>query len=449
MKLTVLGGGGVRTPLLVRGLLARQQELRVDELVLMDPDEQALDLVGLLVKEAVAAAGNPFRVTFTTDPEGAIEGASFVLTTMRVGGIRARIVDEKIGFKHGVLGQETTGAGGFAYALRSIPVMLRYAELIRRLAPDAWLINFSNPAGLITEALTRYGGIKAFGICDTPPMTLKALARLLEVPWEEVRPDYLGLNHLGWFRGLYYKGQDLMPRVLAQAERLRELEELRMFDPGLVRTLGMVPTEYLYFFYYRDQVVANMKATGKTRGEVILDQNERFFAAMAKARSEGATSYWPTYYAYLTERQGTYMRAESGVGGLAETHPEQEGYEGVALGMMSSMVRGLNRTMIANVPNRGAIADLGENDVVEVPCTLTASGPVPMATGRLPAHGVGLVQTIKAYERLTVEAAVEGSYAKALAALTIHPLVGSYPLAEAILNDYLSAHADYLPQFKR
>jgi len=449
MKLTVLGGGGVRTPLLIRGLLARQDELHVDELVLLDPDRQALDLMGHLVSEAVARAGSPFRLRFTQNEAEAVEGADFVLSTLRVGGIQARILDEQVGFRHGVLGQETVGAGGFAYALRSIPVMLRYADLIGRLAPTAWLINFSNPAGLITEALTRYGGIKAFGICDTPPSTLKALAQMLGVPFAQLRPEYLGLNHLGWFRALHYQGRDLMPEVLARAEELRGLEELSMFDPGLIRTLGMVPTEYLYFFYYRDRVLANMKASGKTRGEVILDQNRRFFQAMAAAHSGGAESYWPTYYQYLTERQGTYMRAESGAGGQAEAHPEQEGYEGVALGMMTSIVLGQNRVMIANVPNRDSIPDLGEHDVVEVPCTLTASGPVPLTAGRLPAHGAGLVQTIKAYERLTVEAAVEGSRSKALAALTIHPLVGSYPLAEAVLDDYLAAHSAYLPQFQR
>jgi 6-phospho-beta-glucosidase len=448
MKLAVVGGGGVRTPLLVRGLLARQNDLHVDELVLLDPDAEALELIGLVVKEALNKAGNPFRFRLTHDAEEAITGADFVLTTLRVGGIQARIVDEQIGFKHGVLGQETTGAGGFAYALRTIPVMLHYAALVRKLAPNAWLINFSNPAGLITEALTRYGGIKAFGICDTPPMTLKALAHMLTVPAAELRPDYLGLNHLGWFRGLHHRGRDLMPEVIARVEDLSGLEELRMFDPQLIRTLGMVPTEYLYFFYYRDRVLANLKASGKTRGEVILDQNHRFFQAMREARYQRVASYWPVYYDYLAERQGTYMRAESGVGGQAEARPEEEGYEGVALGMMTSIVQGLNQIMIANVPNCGAIAELGESDVVEVPCTLTASGPVPLTAGRLPSHGLGLVQTIKAYERLTVEAAMEGSREKALTALTIHPLVGSYPLAEAIFDDYLTAHARYLPQFK-
>jgi 6-phospho-beta-glucosidase len=449
MKLCVIGGGGLRTPLLIRGLLARTDRLPVREVCLLDVNMAALGLIKPLIEEALSAAGRPFRVIYTADAPMAIAGSAFVLSTVRVGGIESRIIDEQVAMQHGVLGQETTGAGGFAYALRSIPAMLTYAELMRRHAPNAWLINFSNPAGLITQALTQYGGVKAFGICDTPPMTLKAVAGLLGVPDGEIVPRYAGLNHLGWFTGLSYRGQDLLPKLLGRVSELRKVPELAMFHPALIASLKALPTEYLYFFYYRDQAVANLQRAGRTRGEVILDQNRRFRDAMAVVAPGHDTGHWPVYYRYLSERQGTYMQSESGAAAPMEAHPEQEGYEGVALGMIESIVLGLNRIMIANVPNGSTIPELGPADVVEVPCTMTVAGPVPVYPGCLPAHALGLVQTVKAYERLTVEAAVEGSIEKGVLALSLHPLVGSYPLAASLMEAYVDRHAAHLPQFRK
>nr|MBA3350433.1 6-phospho-beta-glucosidase [Actinomycetota bacterium] len=273
MKLTVLGAG-IRTPLLLSGLTRRAEALGLDEVVLHDCDPGRLETMAGFGGGLCREWGARFQVRAQQDSEAAIDGADFVFSAIRVGGEAGRIIDEEVPLQYGIVGQETTGPGGFAMALRTIPVMIDYARTIERVAPHAWLINFTNPAGLITQALQNHTGVKVIGICDTPTAMKRTIARVLEVPGDAVRLDYVGLNHLGWVRRVLVDGADRLPELLDRFEDLRAAgAEWAPFDPGLVRDLGMLPNEYLYYFYYREQALEHIRCSGNTRGQQLETLN--------------------------------------------------------------------------------------------------------------------------------------------------------------------------------
>jgi 6-phospho-beta-glucosidase len=453
MKIAILGAAGVRTPLIVESVILRQETLGLDELALMDIDEDRLEAIGWLTASHETREELNFSISRTTRAEEALEGASFVITTFRVGGLASRVIDERVPLNYSFLGQETTGAGGFAMGLRSIPVLLDYVEKMRRLCPQAWLINFANPSGMLTEALHRIAGWeRSVGVCDAPVGMQRVAAAILDASPDEIHFDYFGLNHLGWVRSVTYRGRDYLPQIIQMIQVGGGIPGLR-FDPDLIASLGMIPNEYNYYYYYRRQAVRSILDAGQTRGEQVLEMNNRLFNRLAEMKELGEEGEMVAeYHRYLTERSDSYMAVEPGPkkrpDGLEEKLRKafsSEGYAGVALDLIQALRGAGNKNMIVNVPNNGSIVGMEDADVVEVPVEVTLDSIQPATVGEIPAHALGLIKKVKAYERMVVEAAVESSYSKALLALTLHPLVSDYHLARRILDDYCHKHGSYFP----
>ncbi len=452
-------GTGVRTPFILHGLAERESELGLSEVLLYDLDADRREAMTALGGHLVHSWGASFGVSSAPDARTALSGSRFVFSAIRVGQERARALDEQIALKHGVLGQETTGPGGFAMALRTIPAMLEYARLIEDVAPDAILVNFTNPVGIIVQALSDHSSIRVVGVCDGPIDMKRSVAQLLRVPGDEVHVDYAGLNHAGFIHRVLVDGRERMPELLDRYEELRAQDESwRLFDAELVRTLGLLPMEYLYFYYYRDRAVENVLRSHGTRGEQIAELNDRLWPVIRERVEngdlDGARRAWEQT---MEARHSTYFARERGedvtTGDEAsdEDEPiemfEGDGYEGLATAVIAAAVRRLKIPLIVNTKNRGAIDGMSDDDVVEVTSLVDQHGASALAQGSLSPAAHALLDPIKAYERLTVQAAVEGSYTAALEALVVHPLVGSYPVAKGILDDYLSSHAEHLTRF--
>ena len=446
MKLTILGGGGFRVPLVHRALLADDGPGRVTELVLHDLDPVRLRTVAAVLADAERAAGRRGpRVEVETDLDRALRGADFVFSAIRVGGLAGRVCDERAALDHGVLGQETTGAGGVCYGLRTVPVAVRIAEAVRRVAPEAHVINFTNPAGMVTEAMSHVLGNRVVGICDSPVGMFKRVARALGVDAERAVFDYAGLNHLGWLRRVLLDGQDQLPRLLADRASVESFEEGRLFGADWLATLGAVPNEYLWYWYYSSDAVAAVRDAGRTRGEVLLEQQDGFWVDPLEDRPGAALDRWE---AVRHEREASYMADSREATGAGERELEDldgGGYDRVALQLMRAVARDEQTTLVLNVPNGHTLPGLDTDAVVEVPCVVDANGWRPYATDPLDPHSAGLVATVKAVERTTIEAALSGSYATATKALALHPLVGSVSVARGILDTQLAA----LPELRR
>ncbi len=384
--------------------------------------------------------------------EDAIEGARFVSSSIRVGGIEARARDERIVLEHGFAGQETTGPGGLAMALRTIPVALEQARLIERLAPDAWLVNFTNPAGLITQALMTHTRARVVGICDTPAEVFHRIAWSLGLPFEQMRFDYAGLNHLGWVRRVLLRGEDITSRLLSDDEAIRRVYPAPLFEPALVRTLGLIPTEYLFFYYGQSRALSNQRQAGATRGEEIQQMNGALFAALRERLSAGdARGGIAIYKDYLNQRNASYMRLEAAAqSGLKKEHHDWNPFEGVtgyhriAVDVMTALNSESPKVMVVNVRNQGAITDLADDDVAEVPAAIDLNGPRPLACGALPESVKGLVLAVKTYERLAIRAAVEQSMDLARLALLSYPIVGEWQPAVSVLDAVAANDPEYL-----
>jgi 6-phospho-beta-glucosidase len=454
MKMTLLGSG-VRTPFVLRGLASNRADLGLDEVVVHDTDPERLELMAALGGHLCAEWGAGFAVRGEPDPGAAIAGARFVFSAIRPGQEAARAVDEDVPLKHGVIGQETTGPGGFAMALRTIPAMLDYARLIEEAAPDALLVNFTNPVGIVMQALHDRSTVRAVGICDGPVSMHRSIAAFLGLPPERVHADYWGLNHCGWIHRVLVDGRDRLPEVLDRFEELQAADEQwRLFEPALVRSIGALPMEYLYFYYYRDQAVAHIRGSGSSRGRQLQVLNDALWpllrAHIDAGDLPGARSAWERA---MGERDATYFARERGEAVPDEEGEpgdvfEGEGYAGVATAVMAAAVQHRRIPLILNVPNRGAIGGLRDDDVVEVTCIADEHGAHPIAQGRMPEAALGLVGQVKVFERLTVSAAVDRSYDSALGALLAHPLVGSYPAAKAILDGYVEGLSGLLPRLE-
>jgi len=435
MKLTVLGGGGFRVPLVYGALLRDTGEPRIDEVALYDVSAERLAAIGHVLAGLAAGHDHAPAVHATTDLDAALRDADFVFSAIRVGGLAARAADERVALEHGVLGQETVGPGGIAFGLRTVPVAVRVAERVAALAPRAWVINFTNPAGLITEAMRGVLGDRVVGICDSPLGLVRRAAAALGLDPARTFPHYAGLNHLGWLTGLEHGGEDVLPRLLADDEALRRMEEGRLFGPEWLRTLGAIPNEYLYYYYFTREAIAGITAAGRTRGELLLDQQERFYAA-ALDRPDRALAEW---HRVRRERDASYMaeaREATDAGERDQADLEAGGYEGVALALMAALARGEPATMIVNVGNGTAVPGLPADAVVEVPCAVDGSGVRPLATRPLPGRFLGLLQQVKEVERTVIEAALTGSPRLAVAAFALHPLVDSVGTARALLDAY-------------
>ncbi|MFE7808639.1 6-phospho-beta-glucosidase [Streptomyces sp. NPDC057430] len=441
MKLTILGGGGFRVPLVYGALLGDHAEGRVTRVTLHDLDGGRLSAIARVLAEQAAGVPDAPEVTATKDLDEALRGADFVFSAIRVGGLEGRAADERIALAEGVLGQETVGAGGVAYGLRTVPVAEHIARRISVLAPGAWVINFTNPAGLVTEAMSRILGDRVVGICDSPVGLGRRVARILGADPAEAWIDYVGLNHLGWLRGLRVGGRDELPRLLADEEALGSFEEGRLFGPEWLRALGAIPNEYLHYYYFNREAVRAYQQAERTRGAYLRDQQAGFYTEMGKPD----TPPLATWHRTLADREATYMAANreaAGIGERDEEDLESGGYEKVALALMRAIARNKRATLILNVRNGTTLSVLDADAVIEVPCFVDAAGAHPVSVAPLPYHAVGLVTAVKAVEREVLAAAASGSRATAVKAFALHPLVDSVSVARRLVDGYTAEHAE-------
>ena len=423
LKVCVIGGGSSYTPELIEGFIEKQGELPVKSIVLMDIDPRKLEIVGGLARRMVRAEGAGIEILTTNDLERAVDGANFVINQIRVGGMAARILDEKIPLQFGIIGQETTGPGGFAKALRTIPVALNIARTIERLSPGAVLINFTNPAGLITEALVRYSPVSVIGLCNLPIGAEMRLARQLRVKRSRIRLDWIGLNHLNWIRGATLDGVNIWDQVfeLALAEALGHEQDGWHFSADLLENLGMIPCGYLNYYYNHDLILASQMKATKTRGEEVQAIENQLMEIYQNPDLAEKPKL-------LEQRGGAY-------------------YSKVAVDLISAIANDKGEVHIVNTVNQGAVENLPGEVVVEVPSKIDGTGAHPLRTGALPVKVRGLVQAVKSYEELAAVAGAEGDRQQALLALLAHPLIRSYQVARGLLDAILEAHQVYLPQF--
>jgi len=457
-KVALIGGGGVRSPLLMYGLNEARKTIGVDELVIYDTDLSRAVLMAKLGEIIVEHNGGGLRIGIVRDLANAVDGASFVLNSIRVGGIAARARDERIALEHGYPGQETTGPGGLAMALRTIPVILKQARLVEQYSPQAWFINFTNPAGLITQALTSETTVRVVGICDTPSELFHRIALSLEAPIAEVQCEYVGLNHLGWVKRVRLRGEDVTARILASDAILRSLYSTNLFDPSLIRNLGLIPTEYLFFYYARSRALDNQRAARATRGEEIARMNESLFSDLsADLQSRKPMQALETYENYLKQRSGSYMKLEANAGSaFAAIADSQEnpfasatGYHRIALEVMEALSSPTPRRIVVNVRNQGAIEGIAADDVVEVPCLANRAGIVPQPAGTLPDAVKGLVLAVKAYERTAIPAALEGSAERAQTAMLLYPPAGEWEPAGKVLQALIESDPEHLGYLRK
>ena len=437
MKLAVLGGGGFRTPAIYRALADGSTRVRYEAVVLYDPDQRRLDRIMAVLGGMDERFGRQVDVTTTTDLEVAVDGADVIYCAIRVGGLAGRLLDETAALAEGVIGQETTGAGGLTFALRTVPVVMDIAEVVARRAPGATFINFTNPVGLVTEAVRRVLGDRAVGICDAPQALCRRVATALGREPGDLWFDYFGINHLGWLRGVLDHGRDLLPRLLADDERLLSFEEGRLFGADWLRSVGMIPNEYLYYYDFTTEALAGMRA-GRVRARFLQRQQDAFYAGAGEPAV--ALGDWE---ASLAEREGSYMEeAWSGRDldlRLVSTARETGGYGRLSLDLVDAMLGEGEEVLVLNVANRSSLPFLDEAAVVEVPCVVSRGGIIPTAIGSVPMGAQARIQAVRAAERAAIDAALSRSRSLAIQALALHPLVSSVTVARRILDRHLAA----------
>jgi len=427
LKIAVIGGGSSYTPELVEGFIQHYDRLPVRELWLVDIDEglHKLNIVGALAKRMVERSGLPIEVHLTTDRRRAIEGADFVSTQMRVGMLEARGRDETIPLRYGVIGQETTGPGGMLKALRTIPVLLDICQDIEELAPKAWLLNFTNPAGMVTEAIHRHSCVRSIGLCNAPIGLLKWLSAKYGVPTDRIYAEFVGLNHLHWVTRVEIDGDDKLASLLRDQDSYSAKNVPQQgWNPEFLRTLGALPSYYLKYFYMTDQMLADQQAAllkDGTRAEVVKRVEDELFRLYA----DPSLAEKPMQ---LELRGGAY-------------------YSEAAVNLMVSLHNGRNDIQTLNVANRGMLDFLPDDACIEVNCVVTKSGPLPLPIASVPLQAKGLIHAVKTYEQLAIQAAVTGDRGIALQAMAHHPLVPSVDTAVALLDEMLEANRPYLPRF--
>ncbi|HEX9526322.1 MAG TPA: 6-phospho-beta-glucosidase [Streptosporangiaceae bacterium] len=459
MKLAILGGGGVRMPAFVRAVLASRAGT-FDEICLFEPDSRRRDTICRLAAELAVALGHPDVVRISPDAAEAFTGADYVFSAIRVGGDRGRVIDEEVALRRGIVGQETTGPGGCAMALRTIPVVLSYCELLSRCSPNAVLINFTNPAGLITQAISAQRKVRAIGVCDTPGGTVEHLAAFLGEESGGVSGCYAGLNHLGWVCSLPAGGSERIGELLARFEELQRFDHrFAAFDPALVRRVGAIPTEYVYYFYDSRRYLDGVARAGVSRGQDVLRLSEELLAGLASAFADGGVhAAWSVYDKLMGVRRDTYMRTDmQGDSGQDEARTRREaagaadieaalagGYEGLALRVIDGLAGRGGRDVIVNTRNEASMSFLDPDDIVEVPARVGTDGLRPLAVPELPRSARALVTQVKEYERGVVEAAMTGDAGLASVALSQHPLVPGISAARELISEYQERHGRHL-----
>lgn len=432
LKIVTIGGGSSYTPELVEGFIKRYNELPVKELWLVDikDGEEKLNIVGNLAKRMVKKAGVPIDIHLTLDRREALKDADFVTTQIRVGMLDARAKDERIPLKYNVLGQETNGPGGMFKALRTIPVILDITKDMAELCPNAWLVNFTNPAGMVTEAVLRYGKIKrVVGLCNVPVGMQMGIAKMLEVDSSRVRVDFAGLNHMVFGLNVYLDGNKITDKVIDMMTNddskigVKNITSVA-WEKDFIKALGLIPCPY-HRYYYQSRTMLEKELEESTKEGVRAEVVKRIEHELFELYKDENLAIKPPQ---LEKRGGAY-------------------YSDAACNLINSIYNDKCDIQPVNTRNNGAIASIDNDSAVEVSCVITKEGPRPLVVGDLPVPVRGLVQQIKSFERTTVEAAVSGDYQKALLAMTINPLVPSDSVAKQILDEMLEAHKDYLPQF--
>lgn len=428
IKIVTIGGGSSYTPELIEGFINRYHELPVREIWLVDCEEgkEKLNIVGNLAKRMIEKSGLPITIHLTLNRKEALKDADFVTTQMRVGLLDARIKDERIPLSHGMFGQETNGAGGLFKALRTIPVILDICKDIEELCPNAWLINFTNPVGIVTEAVNRYSSIKkVVGLCNVPVDMHKAIAKILEKPAEQVKITMGGLNHMSYVTGVYADGVDQTDYVLSKwgKQSMNNITGTE-WSNAFVRQLGVIPSPYHRYYYMSketlEEAIEKFNAHG-TRAETVKKLEDELFELYKDTNLKEKPKQ-------LEKRGGAY-------------------YSDAACNLISSIYNDKGDIQVVNTINKGVMEEFEYDEVVEISSIITKNGPIPIAVGKLPKVARGLVQQIKCFEIVACEAAVTGDYEKALLAMMINPLVASQRYAKVVLDELLEAHKKYLPQF--
>ncbi|HHZ18829.1 MAG TPA: 6-phospho-beta-glucosidase [Acholeplasmataceae bacterium] len=421
IKIAIIGAGSTYTPELIEGIINKKDDLPVGSVDLMDIDDRKLEIVGGLAQRMIKAAGLPCETRLTKSLDEALTGADFVLCQIRVGKLPARVLDEKIPLKYDLIGQETNGIGGFFKGMRTIPVLLEIAERIQKLCPDAWLINFTNPAGMVTEALLNHSAVKAIGVCNVPINMIDSVKKRLNL--EEAEIDYVGLNHLSWITSIRANGKDYVDEAIRQGINSQAMQNIpaRGFTPELIKTVGAIPSSYLEYYYYKDSKLAKLKEAEKCRGEVCIDIEEQLLQIYADSELHVKPEL-------LSKRGGAR-------------------YSEVALNLVDSIYNDKRNVQVVNILNKGALDFMADDDVVEIPAVIGKNGPEPVKINVDNDHIKELMHLIKSYEKHAVRAAINGDEDEAMLALMINPLVADYNKAYSCFQELKTAHKRYLPQF--
>ncbi|TYP73039.1 6-phospho-beta-glucosidase [Paenibacillus methanolicus] len=427
LKIAVIGGGSSYTPELIEGFIRNYPSFPVTEIVLVDIEqgERKLSIVGQLAQRMIEKSGLPIAVRLTLDRRSALEGAAYVLTQLRVGLLEARGWDESIPLRYGFLGQETTGAGGMMKALRTIPVLLDICKDMEELCPDAWLLNFANPAGMVTEAILKHSSIRSIGLCNSPIAAYKWLSGLYNVPVDRIACEFVGLNHLHWISRIEVDGASKLEEILGGGEAYSASNVPQLaWNERLIRSLGAIPSYYLKYFYLHREMLAEQREAhgrGENRAETVKRLEEELF----EVYRDPELSHKPPQ---LEQRGGAY-------------------YSEAAVHLMNSLYNDAGDMQTLNVANGDTLPFLPADACIEANCKVTSAGPLVQPVTTVPAAAVGLIQAVKTYERIAIEAAVTGSRDTALLALASHPLIDSASMAEEMLDEMLNRNRAYLPQF--
>lgn len=434
IKVVTIGGGSSYTPELVEGFIKRYDTLPIKELWLVDIEEgrEKLEIVGALAQRMVKKAGLPMKVILSYDRREALKDADFVTTQMRIGRLPARIKDERIPLSHGMIGQETNGAGGMFKAFRTIPVILDIVKDIQELCPNAWLINFTNPAGMVTEAIYRHTTFKkAIGLCNVPVNMVDGFAKMLNVEEKDVTMEIQGVNHFIFATNVFVNGESRFDELLDKYAHLKAKDTIQMknfvslpYSPSFINGLHAIPCPYHnYYFFTKEQLEEELEQfkTGTVRGEVVSKTEEELFELYSHEELQEKPEQ-------LAKRGGAK-------------------YSDAACNLIQSIYNNTGDIQYVDVKNNGAIADLPLDSAVEIACRITSDGPQPIATGELKLPISGYVHMMKTFERMVIEAAVSGNRDLAVAALNLNPLCSSDEIANKVVDELLEAHKEYLPQF--
>ncbi|MBO4893864.1 MAG: 6-phospho-beta-glucosidase [Clostridia bacterium] len=454
MKLAVIGGGGVRSMFLAKSIAQKAETLGIDSLYFMDNDAVKLGIYGKMAKTVAAKINPDIDFVLTVDAAEAVKDADYVITTIRVGGDDMRVKDERIALSKGILGQETTGAAGFSFAMRSVDALAKYCELVKKLAkPGCKVFNFTNPAGVVSQTLRDMGYDFTYGICDAPSGMLRTFEKLYGAPEGSAKGEVYGLNHLSYFKSIEIGGRDVMSEII-ENDRAYTDTDLRYFEKSLLRERNAVLNEYLYYFYYREKAVENILKAPQTRGEQIAEINKKMTAELENTDIENDFDRaFEIFEHWYGERENNYMAAESGVKRQTKWKfdifgKDDGGYAGVALRFIEIAQSGGCDSMILCVPNNGAVSGLEDSDVVEITCDIKNGEAYPHYFGKVDEQNLELIRRVKIYERLASRAIREKSKVKAVEALTLHPLVASYSLAKELVDEYLEHNRDYTGEWK-